>query len=75
MIEDAQIREAAKRYADFPEEVEPLIESVRQRLAWRLRHGFKICSSCREEKPVTAFGSDASRRDGLAVYCRACRAG
>ncbi len=32
----------------------------------------KVCSVCGEEKPASAFWRNRPRRDGLAVYCRAC---
>ena len=33
----------------------------------------KICSSCKEEKPVDKFHANASRADGLAYYCKPCK--
>lgn len=33
----------------------------------------KTCISCQEDKPLGAFGKDASRKDGLNPYCRECR--
>lgn len=32
----------------------------------------KTCRCCKIEKPVSAFGKDAYKRDGLNVYCREC---
>ena len=32
----------------------------------------KICPECRVQKPLTAFGSNRSRPDGLSFYCLAC---
>ena len=34
----------------------------------------KTCYRCREERPG-AFSKDASRKDGLQTYCKACQAG
>src|SRR5690606_5217579 len=33
----------------------------------------KRCSRCKQEKPVTEFGKDQSRKDGLQGYCRECQ--
>lgn len=32
----------------------------------------KRCSRCKQEKPVTGFNKDRSRKDGLLPYCREC---
>lgn len=32
----------------------------------------KRCSSCKQTLPVTAFGKNRSKRDGLKCYCKAC---
>lgn len=32
----------------------------------------KRCTRCRTDKPLSEFGKDKSRRDGLYPYCRAC---
>jgi hypothetical protein len=34
----------------------------------------KICSKCGIEKSIDNFSKDAKRKDGLHIYCRACRA-
>lgn len=31
-----------------------------------------VCSRCGETKPITEFGRDKSKRDGLHHYCRPC---
>lgn len=69
---DDRLTARAEAYA---EETDPakLADAVRRRLDWRLRRGFKVCGSCGLRKPVSAFGRDASRRDGLEVRCRLCR--
>lgn len=72
-MSDEAIRRLADRYGDTPEDAEALREATRRRLAWRARRGGKECSKCRETKPVSAFGRDATRSDGLRIYCRACR--
>jgi hypothetical protein len=32
----------------------------------------KICTNCKEEKPVSEFSSNKSRKDGLHHWCRPC---
>ena len=32
----------------------------------------KQCSRCKELQPVENFGRDASRADGLSMFCRSC---
>jgi len=33
----------------------------------------KVCSNCREEKPLEAFNKDRSRKDGLEYQCKVCK--
>lgn len=33
----------------------------------------KICSKCKQEKPISEFGKNKKRKDGLKVYCKECR--
>lgn len=33
----------------------------------------KACSRCRKTKPLSEFGRDSGRDDGMAIYCRRCR--
>jgi 5-methylcytosine-specific restriction endonuclease McrA len=33
----------------------------------------KICSKCKAERPLSAFGKDRLRRDGLFPQCKSCR--
>ena len=33
----------------------------------------KRCSRCKEEKPLSCFGKDKSRKDGLRGYCKSCK--
>lgn len=37
------------------------------------RSGLKYCWRCRSWRPVSGFGPDASRGDGLAARCSSCR--
>ena len=32
----------------------------------------KLCSRCEEEKQLSKFGKNRSRKDGLAFYCKSC---
>lgn len=32
----------------------------------------KTCSKCNESKPVSEFGRNRRKKDGLQVWCRAC---
>ena len=32
----------------------------------------KLCSRCKETKPLTAFTVDKARADGLRIYCAVC---
>lgn len=34
----------------------------------------KLCARCRQECPLSRFGKDAARRDGLSHYCKQCLA-
>ena len=36
-------------------------------------NGMKICSKCREEKPVSAFHKSKGRCDGLDMQCKECK--
>lgn len=65
---DAVARIAARYRAEDAE----LLELTLARLAWRSAHSAKACSSCREDLPLSAFGPDTARPDGLAHRCRAC---
>lgn len=44
-------------------------ELSRRIVGQRARRGVKWCTACKAEHPVTRFGSDASRRDGLMARC------
>jgi hypothetical protein len=35
--------------------------------------GWKVCSSCRQRKPVHRFHRDRTRSDGLTISCAACK--
>lgn len=63
----------AARADGDPEEAARLMESIRRRIEWRERRGHKVCARCKEAKRPTAFGIDATRIDGLSVYCRRCK--
>lgn len=65
----------AARYAGQDDEARRLEEAARRRLEYRKAHAGKRCDRCRETKPVSAFGVDRSRKDGLRRYCRSCVSG
>lgn len=46
--------------------------SADYRIGGEIRDGKKVCSRCREDKPVDEFGEDASKPSGLNTYCRPC---
>jgi hypothetical protein len=33
----------------------------------------RICTKCRLEKPITDYHRDASKLDGLSIWCKACK--
>jgi 5-methylcytosine-specific restriction endonuclease McrA len=35
--------------------------------------GMKVCSKCKAKKPVSEFGNQKSRKDGLSPWCRSCK--
>lgn len=34
---------------------------------------FKICTNCKEEKEISFFGINKSKKDGLQFFCKECR--
>lgn len=34
----------------------------------------KVCAKCRQIKPISAFGTDQTHKDGLQSWCRVCKA-
>ena len=40
-----------------------------------IRDGLKICTSCKEDKPVEEFGADTSLKSGISIYCTRCAVG
>ena len=72
MVDRDSLSASVEAFADLMP-ADDLEASVRARLAWRWRVGGKACSSCGDTKPVSAFGRDSSRSDGLEVRCKECR--
>ncbi|AYN59151.1 endonuclease VII [Arthrobacter phage Yang] len=68
----ARIAQAAQAFDSGNGEAQALTAQALARLAYRRRHSGKTCQTCRETKPLSAFGFDALRPDGLSVRCRAC---
>ena len=33
----------------------------------------KVCSKCKEKKPLSGFYKDKNMKDGLSFYCKKCR--
>ncbi|UJQ87197.1 HNH endonuclease [Arthrobacter phage BaileyBlu] len=74
MTPDELLAAVAMQYDGDDHEGDRLLDAARRRLAFRTRHGGKGCSACHEILPLSAFGPDGSRPDGLAHRCRPCRA-
>lgn len=56
-----------------PEEAPRLAESALRRLEALRASSGKVCASCGEAKPLSAFHADRRKRDGLRSSCKACR--
>lgn len=79
--------EDALSHITDPEEREAMLSVLRLEVARRRRRArildqlneaaqaetTKRCPGCATTKPVTAFGKNAARPDGLQSLCRACR--
>lgn len=63
------------KYGDAlpPEYLEQRRALIQDALNSYSKRSGKVCLNCKEFKTLTEFGSDSSRQDGLAVYCRQCR--
>jgi hypothetical protein len=72
MTPEERLAEAASKFESGNGEAAAVVYEAMARLAYRRRNGGKQCSSCREVKPLSAYGRDADRADGLAHRCRAC---
>jgi hypothetical protein len=62
-------REVARRYDDTGALEAQLLAALARRVA----ASGKTCSICGERKPLSAFGTDSTRADGLEHRCRRCR--
>ncbi|QNO12727.1 hypothetical protein SEA_SNEK_67 [Arthrobacter phage Snek] len=69
---EQRIARAVARVTDG-DDAGKLYDQVLGRLAYRRRHSGKTCSSCREVKPLSAFGVNAREADGLNRVCKQCR--
>lgn len=65
---EERVRAAAARYDDTG----TLAERALAALARRVRTSGKVCTRCGLTKPLTAFGPDLRKHDGLDPRCRAC---
>lgn len=65
------VRAIAAQYDDGSGEI---IASALRALARRQARAGKTCAGpCGERKPLSAFGADSQKLDGLAARCRSCR--
>lgn len=62
----------AARYDYGNGEGAALTREALARLADRRKRSGKTCSRCNEFKPMSAFGPDGARPDGLSHRCRSC---
>jgi hypothetical protein len=72
-VED-RVAAVCARYDGEDDEAARLAEAALRRLDWRRRRGGKECSRCGAVLPVSAFGPDLRRPDGLRYVCRPCEA-
>lgn len=75
MVGDSLIRQYLQRKhpgvdGDYLSQREALLQDA---LSSYARRSGKMCLACKEFKALSAYGTDASRPDGLTVYCRQCR--
>jgi hypothetical protein len=49
------------------------LQRAEHEAAERLRQGVKVCSKCRQERPLADFNADARKRDGHRGECRDCQ--
>lgn len=68
----ARLARLAARYEAGNGEAEAMTREALGRLAYRRRHSGKTCSRCQLDRPLSAFGPDGSRPDGLSHRCRDC---
>lgn len=69
---ESRLARLAARYDAGSGEGRRLTREALERLAYRRRHAGKTCSRCGELRPMSAFGPDGARPDGLAHRCRDC---
>jgi hypothetical protein len=60
--------------AKYDNEEGDLQRAALRRLEYRRSRSGKTCSVCELTKPLSAFGVDARKPDGLDPRCRACEA-
>jgi hypothetical protein len=65
------VQRIAEKYDD---EEGSLIAGALRRLAERQAEAGKVCATCGQLLPLSAFGADARRTNGLKSACRACLA-
>ena len=60
--------------AEYDDERGTLTASALRRLAKYQREAGRTCTACEERKPLSAFGVDRQKPNGLAFRCRLCAA-
>lgn|GEM_PF-7134980 len=73
MTPEDRVRAAAARFDQDPDDPDAVTASALRALARRQARAGKTCAACDERKPLSAFGSDAQKADGLRTRCRSCR--
>ena len=63
-----------KSIQEFPVDEEGCVSDCRECKNDSLDSSFKRCSYCQERKPRDQFGRNKRKKDGLAIYCKQCRA-
>lgn len=70
---ERRVRAAAARFDQDPDDPDAVAASALRALARRQARAGKTCASCDERKPLSAFGADPQKADGLRTRCRSCR--
>jgi hypothetical protein len=72
MTPEERLAAAASKFESGNGEAEALTREAISRLYFRRRFSGKTCSCCEQAKPLSAYGPDGGRADGLAHRCRDC---
>lgn len=66
-----ELARLAKEKVSFPARARAR-EDKKQKAEEAAKNGLKVCSHCKEAKPIQVFNKNPSRKDGLSYYCKAC---